>query len=126
MELATTAAVKTNHHFRSQVGRKRHYRYLQKELILNRIIHHKQFSSKLYSDTSLTTNMPLSCAAYGCSNHNQREEKTGFYRFPNSAVLKQKWINASKHTNKDGTPWNLQGKNVYICGKHFISGKSSE
>ena len=85
---------------------------------MNRIIHHKQFSSKLYSDTSLTTNMPLSCAAYGCSNHNQREEKTGFYRFPNNS--------ASKHTNKDGTPWNLQGKNIYMCGKHFISGMSSE
>ena len=89
-ELATTAAVKTNHHFGSQVGRKRRYRYLQKELILNRIIHHKQFSSKLYSNTSLT-NMPLSCAAYGRSNHNQKEEKSGFYRFSNNnAVLRQK------------------------------------
>ena len=29
-ELATMAAVKTNHHFGSQVGRKRRYRYLQK------------------------------------------------------------------------------------------------
>ena len=38
-ELAATAAVKTNHHFGSQVGWKRCYTYLQKELILNRIIH---------------------------------------------------------------------------------------
>ena len=124
-DLATAAAVKTNH-FGSQVGRKRRYRYLQKELILNRIIHHKQFSSKLYSNISLT-NIPLSCAVYGCSNHNQKEETNEFYRFPdNSAVLRQKWINACKRVNKDGTPWNPQGKDVYIWGKHFISGKSSE
>ena len=45
--------------------------------------------------------MPLSCAAYGCSNHNQKEDKTGFYRFPNNnAVLRQKWINACKHVKK--------------------------
>ena len=31
-ELATTAAVKTNHHFGSQVGKKRYYRYLLTEL----------------------------------------------------------------------------------------------
>ena len=71
--------------------------------------------------------MPLSCAAYGCSNYNQKEEKSGFYRFPNNnAVLRKKSINACKCVNKDGTPWNRQGKNVYICGKHFIYGKSSE
>ena len=71
--------------------------------------------------------MPLSCAAYGCSNQNQKEDKTGFYRFPNNnTVLRQKWINVCKHVKKDGTPWNPQGKNVYITGKHFISGKSSE
>ena len=103
-ELATKAALKTNHHFGSQVSRKRRYRYFQKELILNTIIHHRQFSSKLYSNTSLT-NMPLSCAAYGCSNHSQKEEKTGFYRFPNNnAALRQKWINACKRVNKDGAP----------------------
>ena len=94
--------------------------------MLNRIIHHKQFSLKLYSNTSLT-NIPLSCVVYGCSNHNQKKEKTGFYRISNNnAVLRQKWINACKHVNKDGTPWNPQRKKVYICGKHFISGKSPE
>ena len=51
------------------------------------IIHRKQFSSKLYSNASLT-NEPLSCAAYGCSNHNQKEEKTGFYSFPDTKVDK--------------------------------------
>ena len=66
------------------------------------------------------------CVAYGRSNHNQTEENTSFYRFPNNAVLRQKWINACKRANKDRTQWNPQGKNVYICGKHFISGKSSE
>ena len=64
--------------------------------------------------------MPLSCTAYACSNYNQKEEKTSFYTFPNNnAVLRQKWINACKRVNKDGIPWNSQGKNVYICGKHF-------
>ena len=71
--------------------------------------------------------MPLSCAAYGCSNHSQKEEKTGFYRFPNNnAALRQKWINACKLVNKDGTPYNPLGKNFYICEKLFISDKTSQ
>ena len=71
--------------------------------------------------------MPLRCAVYGCSNDKPKEEKTGFYRFPNNnAALRQKWINACKRVNKDGPTWNPQGKNVYIPGKHFTSGKSSE
>ena len=46
--------------------------------------------------------MPLSCTAYGCLNHNQKEEKTGFYRFPNNnAVLIQKWINTCKRVNRN-------------------------
>ena len=48
--------------------------------------------------------------AYGHSNHNQTEENTSFYRFPNNAVLTQKWINACKRANKDETQWNPQGK----------------
>ena len=43
--------------------------------------------------------MLLSCAAYCCSNHNQKEEKAVFYRFPNKAVLRQKWTNACKRVN---------------------------
>ena len=28
--------------------------------------------------------MPLNCVAYGCHNHNQKENKPGFFRFPNN------------------------------------------
>ncbi|XP_057299015.1 uncharacterized protein LOC130629708 [Hydractinia symbiolongicarpus] len=34
------------------------------------------------------------------------------------------WISACKRKNKDGTAdWNPTGKNVYLCGKHFTTGK---
>lgn len=68
--------------------------------------------------------MVLSCAAFGCTNHNKMEEKPGFYRLPNNdPELRKKWIHACKRKNKDGTDWNPTSKNVYICGKHFIGGK---
>ena len=70
--------------------------------------------------------MPLSCAAYGCTNHNKMENKPGFFRFPNNdPELRQKWINACKRKNVDGSPWCPKGKNVYICGHHFVTGKLS-
>ncbi|XP_057294426.1 THAP domain-containing protein 7-like [Hydractinia symbiolongicarpus] len=69
--------------------------------------------------------MPNSCAAFGCSNHNLMENKPGFYRFPNNNPERRKmWISACKRKNKDGTAdWNPTGKNVYLCGKHFTTGK---
>lgn len=67
--------------------------------------------------------MPLSCAAYGCTNHNKMENKPSFCCFPNNnPERRQKWIAACKRINKDGSPWNPQGKNVFLCGKHFITG----
>ena len=51
----------------------------------------------------------------------KRKKKLVFTDF-----LRQKWINACKRVNKDGAPWNSQGKSCYICGKHFKSGKSSK
>ena len=74
----------------------------------------------------LIFNMPTSCVAFGCSNHNMKENKPGFFRFPNgekNEELRKKWVAACKRKNADGTPWNPVGKNVYICGDHFISGK---
>ena len=69
--------------------------------------------------------MPLSCAAYGCTNHNMMENKPGFFRFPNNDPdRRKKWILACKRQNKDRSPWNPTGKNTYLCGKHFISGEA--
>ena len=70
--------------------------------------------------------MPLSCVAYGCSNYDEKINKPGFYRFPNNnPELRQKWINACKRKNDDGSTGNPQGKNIYICKEHFIIGKFS-
>ena len=61
----------------------------------------------------------------GCHNPNQKENKLGFFRFPNNdPELQQKWINACKR-EKNGKPWNPSGKNVYICGDHFVKGTFS-
>ncbi len=50
------------------------------------------------------------------------ERKVGMFRFPNNnPERRQKWITACKRQNKDGIPWNPQGKNVYLCGDHFIT-----
>ena len=70
--------------------------------------------------------MPLNCAAYGCHNHNKKENKPGFFRFPNNCLeLRQKWINACKKDKKNGKPWNRSGKNLYICGNQFVTGMFS-
>ena len=71
--------------------------------------------------------MPLSCVAFGCTNHNRMKKKPGFYRFPNKDIeRRKKWVAACKRKNSDGSPWNPSGKNVYICGEHFIYGKPSK
>ena len=68
-----------------------------------------------------------SCAAYGCTNHNMKGEKIGFFRFPNNNEEQRKmWINACKRKNRDGSDWNPKGKNVYICGQHFITGRANK
>ena len=52
------------------------------------------------------------------------KNRPSFCRFPsNDAALRAKWIAASKPRNADGSSWNHKGKNVYLCGKHFITGK---
>ena len=37
--------------------------------------------------------------------------------------IRAKWIAACKRKNADGSPWNPKSKNIYLCGKHFITGK---
>ena len=68
--------------------------------------------------------MPLACVAYGCTNHNLKENKPGFFRFPNdNEELRRKWVKACRRQNPDGSEWNPKGRNVYICGDHFFTGK---
>jgi hypothetical protein len=68
--------------------------------------------------------MPLHCVAYGCTNHNLKANKPGFFRFPNNnEELRKKWVKACRRKNPDGSEWNPQGKNVYICGEHFNTGR---
>ena len=70
--------------------------------------------------------MLLNCVAYGCHNHNQKENKPGFFRFRiNDPGLQQKWIYACKREKKSGKPWNPSGKIVYICGDCFVRGTFS-
>ena len=67
--------------------------------------------------------MPLSCAAYGCHSHNKMESKPCFHRFQNNnPEHRQKWIAACKRVNEDKSSWNPTGKNVFLCGKHFVTG----
>ena len=71
--------------------------------------------------------MPLNCVAYGCHNHNQKESKPGFFRFPNNdPELRQKWINASKREKKNGKPLNPSRKNVYLYGDHVFTSETVE
>ena len=70
--------------------------------------------------------MPNSCSAFGCTNHKKKKNKPGFFRFPNNnPERRRKWIQACKRVNKDGTPWEPKGKNVYLYGEHFITKRPS-
>ena len=70
--------------------------------------------------------MPLSCAAYGCNSHNKMEYKPSFHRFPNNnPERRQRWIAACRRVNEDGSSRNPHGKNVFLCGNHFITGHFS-
>ena len=52
-----------------------------------------------------------------------KENKPGFRFLNNDPELQQKWINACKRENRK--PWNPSGKNVYVCGDHFVTGTFS-
>ena len=71
--------------------------------------------------------MPLSCVAFGCTNHNRMKKNLAFTGFQIRMLsAEKKWIAACKQKNSDGLRWNPSGKNVYICGEHFIYGKPSK
>jgi hypothetical protein len=68
--------------------------------------------------------MPLHYVAYDCTNHNLKPNKPGFFRFPNNnEEPRKKWVKACRRKSPDGSEWNPQGKNVYICGEYFNTGK---
>ena len=70
--------------------------------------------------------MLLNYVTYDGHNHNQKENKPGFFSFPNNdPELRLKWIIVCKREEKNGKPWNSSGKNVYICGDLFVKGTSS-
>lgn len=73
--------------------------------------------------------MPKHCVAYGCTNHNYMyDKKLSFLIFPDKVKQHerhQKWVQACKRVNADGSKWEPGGKYVYPCSEHFIEGKSN-
>ena len=67
--------------------------------------------------------MPKSCCAVGCHNHNMmKDRKLSFFTFPkNKEERKERWINAVKRVNPDGSRWR-PSKETVLCEAHFISG----
>ena len=69
--------------------------------------------------------MPKSCVAVGCTNNNMKNQDVTFHIFPNREKKKEKWqrwVNAVKRINSDGSAWIPKGNYVYICSHHFIEG----
>ena len=70
--------------------------------------------------------MPKHCVAVGCTNHNfMHEKKLSFFRFPNKLKQSQrweKWVQAVKRVNSDGSKWEPHGNYVYLCSDHFTEG----
>ena len=66
--------------------------------------------------------MPKSCVAYGCTNHNMMyPEKISFHVFPKEITRREKWIQAVRRVNADGSKWK-PSTHAVLCGKHFIGG----
>ena len=70
--------------------------------------------------------MQESCVAVGCGNHNMMGKNISFYIFQNRVKKKarwEKWVQAMRRMNADGSPWYPKGTYIYICLEHFITGK---
>ncbi|KAL5235047.1 hypothetical protein ACI65C_002457 [Semiaphis heraclei] len=60
--------------------------------------------------------MPVSCAAYGCTNRYKPGQTIHFFRFPLANVdLNKKWIAAIKRKKFTPTKWSR------LCSDHFVS-----
>ncbi|XP_026806139.1 LOW QUALITY PROTEIN: THAP domain-containing protein 1-like [Rhopalosiphum maidis] len=58
--------------------------------------------------------MPVSCAAYGCTNRYQAGQNIHFFRFPiSNKELVKKWISAIKRKSFEASQWSR------ICSVHF-------
>ena len=69
--------------------------------------------------------MPKSCVAVNCNNHNfMTEKKLTFHIFPNKERYLErweKWVQACKGENADGSKWEPKGRYVYLCSEHFVT-----
>ena len=53
------------------------------------------------------------------------EKKLSFFRFPNKLKQSQqweKWVQAVKRVNSDGSKWEFHRNYVYLRSDHFIEG----
>ena len=74
----------------------------------------------LYAILSVKSNsMGKACCAVGCSNRFVKCSGIHFYRFPQDAERKSKWIAAV--VRKDSIP----NEYSWICSVHFVSGEKS-
>ena len=75
--------------------------------------------------------MSLNFVAYGCHNHNQKENKPGFFMFPNNdPELRQKWINACKREKRIVNYGIHQEKCMYLwrslCDRYVCTSEAVE
>ncbi|KAJ8018293.1 THAP domain-containing protein 2 [Holothuria leucospilota] len=72
--------------------------------------------------------MPKSCVAVGCKNHNKMIQKVSFFTFPTrhrSPERRDKWLNAVKRQNVNGSRWS-PSKHLVIGAEHFVTGKPNK
>ena len=69
--------------------------------------------------------MTRSCASVGCTNRDRKGSSITFHILPNKVTRKDRhdrWVQAMKRVNPDGSPWTPTSYHVYICSEHFITG----
>ena len=47
-----------------------------------------------------------------------------FHIFPDKTKKKEKWVQAMKRINADGTSWYPGSNYVYVCSEHFQTGET--
>ena len=68
--------------------------------------------------------MPKSCVAVNCLNHNYMIEKNlTFHIFAKKERFKErweKWVQACKRVNADGSKWEPKGRDVFISAQNIL------